>query len=303
MNSKGKEGTIIKGYSGFYYVLAEETLFTCSLRGKFRQKEKGQTFLPGDRVIISSFDDQKGAIEEVLPRKNELLRPTIANVDQALLVFSLTSPNPDFTLIDRLLLFTYLEQIEPVLIWTKGDLATEEGITKAQERFIPTKVKQIVVSTKTMEGIDGVKAILKEKITVLAGPSGVGKSTLLNAIEPGLALKTGEVSKKTGRGKHTTRHVELLRLSFGALVADTPGFSTLQVPDIKGTDLAQLFPDMAEYAGRCRFTSCLHRTEPDCAVREALEQALIHPRRYENYLLILEEVMEKDRRKGKGRKE
>ncbi|KAB2954467.1 ribosome small subunit-dependent GTPase A [Heliorestis acidaminivorans] len=303
MNLPGKEGTIIKGYSGFYYVLSEGTIFTCSLRGKFRQKKMEQTFLPGDRVVISLLEGDKGVIEEVLPRKNELLRPTIANVDQALLVFSLTSPDPDFALIDRLLLFTIEEQIEPILIWTKSDLATEECIEKAKESFVQGQIKQVIVSAETMNGIEAVKNLLRQRITVLAGPSGAGKSSLLNALQPGLALKTGEVSKKTGRGRHTTRHVELLHLSFDALVADTPGFSTLNLPALTAPQLGELFPEIVDLMGQCRFNSCLHRTEPDCAVQEAVEKGLIHQRRYESYLLFLEELINQDRRKPKGRKE
>ncbi|MZP29054.1 ribosome small subunit-dependent GTPase A [Heliobacterium undosum] len=302
MNQRETEGTIIKGYSGFYYVLAGGRLHTCSLRGKFRLKGDDRVFLPGDRVRICVLEGDKGVIEAVLPRRNELLRPPVANVDQVLLVFALASPDPDFVLVDRLLVLAAHAGIRPVLVWNKADIAPPERVAQVQALYRDIGMDQFVLSARQGENLEGLKGLLEDRISVVAGPSGAGKSTLLNALAPGLSLKTGEVSAKIGRGRHTTRHVELIRLTSGALVADTPGFSTLYLPDIPVQDLPGFFPEMAPHLGGCRFTSCLHKTEPDCAVIKAVEAGQIHRQRYDHYLMFLNELIERERQAPKGRK-
>ncbi|MBM7867015.1 ribosome small subunit-dependent GTPase A [Heliobacterium gestii] len=302
MNQRETEGTIIKGYSGFYYVLADGRLYTCSLRGKHRLKGDDRVFLPGDRVRLCVIEGEKGVIERTLPRRNELLRPPVANVDQVLLVFALASPDPDFVLVDRLLLLAAHAGIRPVLVWNKADIAPPERVAQVQALYKALSIDQFVLSARQGDHLEGLKDLLEDRISVVAGPSGAGKSTLLNALAPGLSLKTGDVSVKIGRGRHTTRHVELIQLASDALVADTPGFSTLYLPDLPAQDLAEFFPEMATHLGHCRFADCLHRTEPDCAVIEALEAGRIHRQRYNHYLMFLNELIERERQAPKGRK-
>lgn len=292
------EGVLLKGYSGFYYVYAEDRVWECSLRGRFRIKD--QDFLPGDRVQILPVGDNKAAIEGVKPRQNALIRPAIANVDQALLVFAMTSPKPDLNLLDRLLIQVTDEDIEPIIVFTKLDKFQEDAAENGAEFTIADVYRKIgytvfEVSNETGQGIADVKARLAEKISVLAGPSGAGKSSFFNALSLGKKLRTGKISMKSKRGRHTTRHVELM-VCAGGLVADTPGFSSLLLPAMKRAELAGFFPEFARYQGQCRFNSCLHDKEPDCAIKQALEDGEISPVRYERYRIFLQEVIEAERR-------
>lgn len=285
------QGTLMKGYAGFYYVYADDRVWECSLRGRFRVKK--QDFIPGDKVIILQGTGEKATIEKVLERHNSLVRPSIANVDQALLVFASKTPEPDYNLLDRLLVQISRTGIDVLIVFTKSDLVKDAEETIHYYRGIGYRVLQ--VSNKTGQGIQDVAQFLAGRISVLAGPSGSGKSSLLNSLEPGRGLKTGEVSVKIGRGKHTTRHVELLPLA-GGLVADTPGFSSLNLPEMRREELQYYFPDLMIYQGDCKFKSCLHDKEPVCAVKEALEDCKILSSRYEHYLEFLKEVIEKKRR-------
>ena len=292
------EGVLLKGYGGFYYVYAEDRVWECSLRGRFRIKD--QDFLPGDRVEILPEEENKATIESVVPRRNALSRPAIANVDQALLVFAMTSPKPDLNLLDRLLIQVTDAEIEPVLVFTKLDKYEADLTNSAGEPTITDVYRQIgytvfEVSSETGQGIEEVGAQLVEKVSVLAGPSGAGKSSLFNALSPGKKLKTGEISLKSKRGRHTTRHVELM-VCAGGLVADTPGFSSLFMPDMKRAELAGCFPEFVERRRQCRFSSCLHDKEPNCAIKEAIESGEISTVRYEHYLIFLQEVIEAERR-------
>ncbi|HZK85990.1 MAG TPA: ribosome small subunit-dependent GTPase A [Desulfosporosinus sp.] len=293
------EGVLLKGYGGFYYVYAEDRVWECSLRGRFRVKD--QDFLPGDRVRILPVEADKATIEAVEPRRNALSRPTIANVDQALLVFAMTSPKPDLNLLDRLLVQVTYAEIEPILVFTKLDKFKEAALTLGAEEHALTDVYRKIgytvfeVSNETGQGIAEVDARLKEKISVLAGPSGAGKSSLFNALSPGKKLKTGELSLKSKRGRHTTRHVELM-VCAGGLVADTPGFSSLFIPAMKRAELAECFPEFVQRRRQCRFNSCIHDKEPNCAIKEALQKGEISPDRYEHYLIFLQEVIAAERK-------
>ncbi|HWQ43447.1 MAG TPA: ribosome small subunit-dependent GTPase A [Desulfosporosinus sp.] len=293
------EGVLLKGYGGFYYVYAEERVWECSLRGRFRVKD--QDFLPGDRVKILPEEENKATIEEVKLRRNALSRPAIANVDQAILVFAMTSPKPDLNLLDRLLIQVTDAEIEPILVFTKLDEFKEAALTSGSEEHAITDVYRQIgytvfeVSNETGQGIEEVSDRLTEKISVLAGPSGSGKSSLFNALSPGKKLKTGEISLKSKRGRHTTRHVELM-VCAGGLVADTPGFSSLFMPTMKRAELADCFPEFVARRRECRFSSCLHDKEPNCAIKAALESGEISAVRYEHYLVFLKEVIEAERR-------
>ena len=293
------EGTIIKGYSGFYYVSYGGELYECSLRGKNRQKKV--KFLPGDKVLFrigTGVDDDTrgGAIEELLPRKNELVRPPVANLDQLVILSALSDPVPDLRLIDRLTVFAQWNEVTPVLCFNKADLVSKAEQQRLAEIYAPTGFPVVFCSTVTGEGIDDVKALLSGKFSVLAGNSGVGKSSMMNAISDQWQLATGHVSDKLGRGRHTTRHVELFQLDEHTLIADTPGFSTLTLPeDIKREELSRLFPEFLERLSDCRFATCMHKNEPDCAVKAALAEGLVAQSRYDNYLAFLEEVIQQER--------
>lgn len=288
------EGIIVKGYSGFYYVQSGAFLWECSLRGKYRIKD--QDFLVGDRVLIKPVDDSKAVIEKVLNRTNQLVRPPVANVEQVVVVASLANPEPDLMLLDRILVLAEHQGLNVVICFNKADLVDEEYQEKYRRLYEGIGYVTLLTSVKTKVGISQLLEYLRDRISVVAGPSGVGKSSLLNAIQPGLALKTGRVSQKTRRGRHTTRHVELLSLEVGGFVADTPGFSRLDLPEMRREELSYFFPEIAELKANCKFTSCLHQGEPGCAVLAAKEDRLIDVGRYENYCYLLDEVIRNERR-------
>jgi ribosome biogenesis GTPase len=286
-------GIIIKAYGGFYFVQTGDRILKCVIRGKIRRRH-GQV-LVGDRVRVNPAGEGEGVVEDILPRASELVRPPVANVDQAVIVFSINDPRPNTMLLDRFLLQARAAGIEPVICFNKIDLAAA-GELDILRHYEPTGYPLLRVSAQKGTNIDDLRELLKERISVLAGPSGVGKSSLLNALQPGLELKTGEISRKLKRGRHTTRHVELIPLAAGGLVADTPGFSSMYLPPVRREELPGYYPEFDDYAPRCRFTGCLHYREPGCAVKEAVEDGRISLLRYEHYLELLEEVMEAERR-------
>lgn len=286
-----KDGIIIKGISGFYYVEVGQDLYECKARGIFRKK--GLSPLVGDRVAISIIDeaDKKGNIEKIYERKSELVRPPIANVDKVLITFSVKEPNPNMVLLDRFIVFSEKENLDIRIILTKVDL-DEDGtiVDRIVSDYGRIGYKVIPVSVDTGQGIDQVRQELEGCISVFAGQSGVGKSSILNAIEPGFKIDTAEISQKLGRGKHTTRHSELYKIGPNAIVADTPGFSSFELTDIEIEELQEYFIEFAKFDG-CRFGSkCIHKNEPACAVKEALEVGEIAESRYKSYLQILDEI-------------
>ena len=289
-------GTIIKAYGGFYFVATEKGVIECRLRGKLK---KGRIEpLVGDKVEV----DPAGAIEKILTRKETvLLRPKIANVNQTVLVFSVKKPDLELPLLDRFILLSEVAGIEPVICLNKKDL-----LPKAEKQPLPGSIwaeikeiyekagyKIVYTSAKTGDGIEDLAKFMEGKISVMAGPSGGGKTSVLNAIEPGLKLKVGELSERAARGKHTTRAVELLQLGRdkNILVADTPGFTALDLTHIYFWRLQDFFPEFQKFVGKCRFGSnCLHEKEPGCKIKEAAEKGAVAKSRYESYLGFLKEI-------------
>lgn len=290
-------GKIIKGIGGFYYVDTENGLYECRARGIFRKNKI--TPLVGDRVSISVVDEEnkKGVVEEIEKRDTELVRPPIANVDKALIVFAIKNPAPNLSLLDRFIVLAEKENLEIVIVFTKVDLDTDgELLGELKDIYEVSGYKVISVSNKLKLNIDKIKEELKENTVVFAGPSGVGKSSLLNEVDKNFELKTGEVSDKIKRGKHTTRHAELLKLECGGMVADTPGFSSLTLDDIDESELKEYFIEFDKHDD-CRFGSrCIHENEPSCAVKEAVENGDISKKRYESYIQLLNEIRSGKRR-------
>lgn len=288
------EGKIVKALSGFYYVLHNEELTQCRGRGVFRKNKI--TPLVGDEVVFQAENDREGYILEVKERKNELVRPPIANVDQAILVFSAVEPDFSTVLLDRFLVLIEFNHIEPLICITKMDLATanqKQKIAVFAEEYKTAGYEVILTSSETEAGIEQLNPHVENKISVFAGQSGVGKSSLLNVLRPGLELKTNHISSHLGRGKHTTRHVELIKIGNG-LIADTPGFSSLEFNNIDAEDLTACFPELQNASQNCKFRGCLHVTEPKCGVKQEVESGGIPAYRYEHYLDFLQEI--KDRK-------
>lgn len=292
------EGIIVKGIAGFYYVKANDKIYECKARGKFRRENTCP--LIGDHVKISIQNEMpeagqeypQGTIEEILPRKNKLIRPAVANVDQGIIVFAVSYPQMHLDLLDRFLIMVEAEGIKPYIVLNKIDESEEQTYREVVEGYTQSGYEVLCVSAKKNRHIDNLKCLLKDKISFFAGPSGVGKSTLLNAVDPGLKLQTGEVSIKIKRGKHTTRHVELLTLNEGGFVLDTPGFTSLQFENLEASDLRYYFPEFRQYEGKCKYKGCMHIHEPGCAVKEALQEDKLYRSRYDNYVTYYTQLKE-----------
>lgn len=289
------QGTIIKGIAGFYYVEAGQTIYECKARGKFRKEN--MTPLIGDRVMISLKQEEnstdrflEGTIEEILPRTNSLIRPPVSNVDQAMVVFSVTYPQIHLDLLDRFLIHIEREHIKPYIVLNKIDEGNKESYQYIVDRYTKVGYEVICLSAKKKLNTDILMPKLKDKTTVFAGPSGVGKSTLLNTIEESFTLETGEVSEKIKRGKHTTRHVELMPLTIGGFVLDTPGFTSLQLDGIEADALRHYFIEFDAYEGTCKFSGCTHTHEPGCSVKGALEEGKISEERYNSYMTYYKQL-------------
>lgn len=280
---------IIKALSGFYYVQTEDGVVECRARGKFRKE--GVSPLVGDFVTISR-SGKSGTVEEILPRKNSFIRPAVANVDLLVLLASCAIPQTEPFLIDRVLAIAGQQGVEPLICVNKNDLEPGEGLAGIYRR---AGFRVVVTSAETGEGIDELRAAISGKLSAFTGNSGVGKSSILNALCPELKLAVGEVSEKLGRGRHTTRHIELYCLGNGTFVADTPGFSsfdTERMDLVLKDQLQYAFSDFAPYLGKCQFQDCAHLKEPGCAVRAALERGEIEPTRYESYKRLYEMAKE-----------
>ena len=290
------QGKIIKGIAGFYYVhVVESGVYECKAKGVYR-KEKIKP-LVGDNVRIEILDEENktGNIVEIFPRKNELIRPAVANIDQALVVFAVTKPTPHFNLLDRFLVMMERKEIPVVLCFNKKDIATSPEIAELEAIYEKCGYPIVFTSALEQENIEEIRRLLLKKTTAIAGPSGVGKSSLINLLQNQVQMETGTISRKIERGKHTTRHSELIAVDADSYIMDTPGFSSLYVNDFEKEELKYYFREFASYEGQCRFQGCDHVHEPGCAVKEALEEGKIHPIRYKNYLEMYTELKEKKR--------
>ncbi len=288
------QGKIIKGIAGFYYVDSSDGIFECKAKGIFRNKDIKP--LVGDNVVfeITHEGDKEGNITEILERENELIRPAVANIDQAMIVFALKAPNPNLNLLDKFLVGMEYQNIETIICFNKTDIGNKDFADELATIYRNAGYKVIFTSATENEGVDEVKKVLKGKSTVFAGPSGVGKSSMLNAIKQDAVMETGDISEKIGRGKHTTRHSEIFKTDDDTYVFDTPGFGSLFIPGMTKEKLEDYFPEFSLYTNECRFIGCAHLNEPDCAVKKALEDGKISESRYESYKAFYNELKEQE---------
>ena len=290
------QGKIIKGISGFYYIhVAGSGIYECKAKGVFRNQNIKP--LVGDNVEIAVLDEEhkKGNIEKILPRENELIRPAVANIDLALIIFAAAKPQPNFNLLDRFLVMMEYQNVPVAICFNKTDLVTEEELHAFADIYAACGYRTLYASAKEEKGVDALLELLKGKTAAVAGPSGVGKSSLVNRLQPNITMQTGEVSRKIERGRHTTRHSEIIPIGGDTYIMDTPGFSSLYTNDFEKEELKYYFTEFEPYEGKCKFQGCDHVHEPNCAVKAALEEGKIHHIRYENYLEMYNELKEKRR--------
>lgn len=287
-------GKIMKGIAGFYYVgVAESGVYECKAKGIFR-KDKIKP-LVGDDVEIEVLNEEEklGNIVKILPRRSELIRPAVANIDQALVIFAAREPKPNLSLLDRFLVIMEKQDVPVIICFNKQDLCDEEEVGRLKEIYEACGYPVVLASAKQGEGIEEIKSRLRGKTTTVAGPSGVGKSSLTNLLQNEVQMETGEISKKLGRGRHTTRHSQIIQIEEDTWLYDTPGFTSFYVEEIEKEELRFYFREFSKYEGTCRFQGCTHTHEPGCMVKNALEEGKISKERYENYLELYGELKEK----------
>lgn len=288
------QGKIVKGIAGFYYVhVPDKGIYECKAKGIFRKDN--QKPLVGDDVEIQILDEEegKGNIEKLLPRKSELIRPAVANIDQALVIFASVKPQPNFNLLDRFLIMMEQQNIPCIICFNKADIDEDKEGASYEKMYCTCGYETLQVSAKTGQGIEELKRMLMGKTTTVAGPSGVGKSSIINELQTGIRMETGAISTKIERGKHTTRHSELIAMEENTYILDTPGFSSLGLFDLEKEDLAKYYPEFVNYEKYCKFAGCAHMNEPVCGIKEAVEDGEISALRYENYRLLYQELKEK----------
>ena len=289
------QGKIIKGIAGFYYVHVDSLgVYECKAKGIFRKQDIKP--LVGDNVIIEVLDEDNriGNITEILPRTSELIRPAAANVDQALVIFAITNPEPNFNLLDRFLVMMDYQNLPTVILFNKEDLADDSEKERVKNIYRDCGCTLLFASAAKEQGLSEVREILMGKTTILAGPSGVGKSSLTNYLLQKSTMETGDVSR-IGRGRHTTRHSEIFCMEKDSYICDSPGFTSLMLPNIEAGELRYYYPEFAWYEGKCRFNGCVHVNEPDCAVKSAVEEGIICRERYDSYLCLYDELKRKVR--------
>lgn len=292
-----KTGKIIKGIAGFYYVhTGEDGIYTCKAKGVFRKLQLKP--LVGDDVELSVLDEEakEGNVDRILPRKNTLIRPAVANIDQALVIFALQKPQPNLNLLDRFLIMMEQQSLPCIICFNKTDIVSEKEQQELREIYGAAGYELVFTSARDHSGVMHLKELLSHRTTAVAGPSGVGKSSLVNLLQPEIRMETGAISEKIERGKHTTRHSELIRIEEDTYIMDTPGFSSLSLFELEKEDLRSYYPEFSKYEGECRFLGCVHVHEPDCGVKTALADGQLSPIRYKNYCLLYEELKEKRKR-------
>lgn len=285
------KGKIVKGISGFYYVhVAGTGVYECKAKGVFRNKKIKP--LVGDNAEIAVIDDEKkkGNVELILPRTNELIRPAVSNIDMALVIFAAAKPEPNFNLLDRFLCMMEYQKVPVTICFNKCDLISDEQKEKLESIYKPAGYELLFTSAKKNIHLEELKKLLKGKTTAVAGPSGVGKSSLINQLQDAVCMETGTISEKIERGKHTTRHSEIIPLGEDAYIMDTPGFSSMDMPGFEKEDLWTCYPEFLSYEPYCKFQGCSHIHEPDCGVKEALNDGKISRVRYDNYVLLYNEM-------------
>ena len=295
------QGKIIKGIAGFYYIqTAESGIYACKAKGIFRNRNVKP--LVGDNVEIDILDEnnKEGSVTEIYPRKNELLRPAVANIDQALFIFAAAKPEPNYNLLDRMLAMARFLSVPAAICFNKADLLQQDALGRMEDIYRACGVPAIFTSALEEKGILSLSNILQGKTTAIAGPSGVGKSSLINLLQPQIQMETGSVSKKIGRGKHTTRYSMLIHVAGDTYVMDTPGFGSLDLPQLTEGELWKCYDEFLPYEPYCRFQGCSHIHEPGCGIKQALAEGKIHKQRYGTYLNIYQEL--KEIRKYEGRK-
>ena len=290
------QGKIVKGIAGFYYVhVPQKGIYECKAKGIFRKDN--QKPLVGDDVEIQILNEEEklGNIDRLLPRKSQLIRPAVANIDQALVIFAIVKPQPNFNLLDRFLIMMEQQNIPCIICFNKADLDEDATGIDYEQMYRNCGYETLCVSAKEGQGVDALRQILAGKTTTVAGPSGVGKSSLINCLQSDIVMETGDISQKIERGKHTTRHSEIIPLKDNTYILDTPGFSSLGLFDMEKEDLARYYPEFVRYEKYCKFGGCAHLNEPVCGVKDALADGEISAVRYENYKLLYEELKNKKR--------
>lgn len=287
------QGKIIKGIAGFYYVHVEgQGIYECKAKGIFRKDHVKP--LVGDNVKMEVLDekDMEGNILEILPRRSALIRPAVANVDQALIIFAIVKPNPNFNLLDRFLIRMERQNLPTIICFNKQDIASPEEKEALLKSYETCGYRVLFISALENEGTEQVRELLTGKTTTVAGPSGVGKSSLINRLAPAANMETGAISLKIERGRHTTRHSEIIALGEETYIVDTPGFTSLDISEITKEELGQYYPEFVQYEPYCKFSGCAHISEPSCGVKDAVAEGRISKVRYENYKVLYQELKE-----------